>query len=64
MSTQKTHKYDDIINLPHHQSKTRPHMSVADRAAQFAPFAALAGYDDAVKETARLTESRRDFFEH
>ncbi len=53
-------KYKDIINLPHKQSPTRPHMPVADRAAQFAPFAALVGYDDAVRETARLTESRRE----
>ncbi len=49
-------EYDDIIQLPHHQSKTRKRMSVSDRAAQFAPFAALTGHDDAVKETARLTE--------
>lgn len=48
--------YDSIINLPHHQSQTRPRMSLLDRAAQFAPFAALNGYDDAVKETARLTD--------
>ena len=48
-------KYDDIINLPHHVSPTRPHMSVRDRAAQFAPFAALTGYGDAIDETARLT---------
>jgi len=53
-------KYKEIIHLPHKQSTTRPHMAVADRAAQFAPFAALVGYDDAVKETARLTESRRE----
>lgn len=53
-------KYKEIIHLPHKQSSTRPHMAVADRAAQFAPFAALVGYDDAVKETARLTESRRE----
>lgn len=53
-------KYKEIIHLPHKQSATRPHMPVADRAAQFAPFAALVGYDDAVKETARLTESRRE----
>ncbi len=52
------HRYDDIINLPHHVSETRPHMSMHDRAAQFSPFAALSGYDDAVKETARLTEQR------
>lgn len=55
--------YDDIINLPHKQSSTRTHMAVADRAAQFAPFAALVGYDDAVKETARLTETKRELSE-
>ena len=49
-------KYDDIINLPHHVSPTRPQMPVADRAAQFSPFAALTGHDAAVKETARLTQ--------
>lgn len=48
--------YDSIINMPHHVSPTRPKMSLLDRAAQFAPFAALNGYDDAVKETARLTD--------
>ena len=47
--------YSDIINLPHHVSKNRSQMSMRDRAAQFAPFAALTGYDDVVKETARLT---------
>ena len=51
-----THKYDDIIDMPHHQSKERPHMSLHDRAAQFAPFAALTGHEDAIKETARLTD--------
>ena len=50
---QITNRYDDIISLPHHQSKTRPHMPLIDRAAQFSPFAALTGYDDAVKEIAR-----------
>ena len=48
-------KYDDIINLPHHVSKT-PQMPIADRAAQFAPFAALTGYGEQIKETARTTE--------
>ena len=43
------HKYDDIINLPHHTSPTRPRMTMIDRAAQFSPFAALTGYDAAVK---------------
>ena len=45
--------YEDIINLPHHVSPTRPRMSMADRAAQFSPFAALSGYGDALRETAR-----------
>ena len=48
--------YADIYNLPHFQSKTRPHMSLYDRAAQFAPFAALTGYDEMVTEEARLTD--------
>lgn len=52
-------RYDDIINLPHHVSPTRKQMSMHDRAAQFAPFSALVGYDDAVAETARLTENKR-----
>ena len=50
--------YADIIGLPHHQSSKRPHMSLHDRAAQFAPFAALSGYDGMVSEEARLTERR------
>mgnify|MGYP001635132810 FL=1 len=50
--------YEDIINLPHHVSKTRPQMSMLDRAAQFSPFAALTGYDDAIKETGRLTDEK------
>ena len=50
-------KYDDIINLPHHVSKTHPQMSMWNRAAQFAPFAALTGYDDAIKDTAQENES-------
>jgi len=45
--------YDDIINLPHHVSKRHPQMSMWNRAAQFAPFAALTGYDDAIKDTAQ-----------
>ena len=56
-------RYDDIINLPHHVSPTRQRMSMHDRAAQFAPFAALVGYDDAVAETARLTETRPELDE-
>ena len=51
-------KYNEIIYLPHHVSKTRPQMPMSDRAAQFAPFAALTGYDAAIKETGRLTVER------
>ena len=51
-------RYDEIINLPHHISKTRPQMPMSNRAAQFAPFAALTGYDSAIKETGRLTDER------
>ena len=56
MNDADIHKYDDIINLPHHVSSTRPHMSIEERAAQFSPFAALTGHEDAIKETARQTE--------
>lgn len=53
-----TEKYSDIINLPHHISQKHPQMSMEERAAQFAPFAALVGYEDAVEETARITTKR------
>ena len=53
-----TNSYDDIIHLPRHSSATHPQMPIADRAAQFSPFAALTGYDAAVKEAARLTDKR------
>ena len=52
--------YDDIIHLPHHVSRNHPQMPMLDRAAQFAPFAALTGYEAAVGETARLTAERRE----
>lgn len=52
-------KYDDIIGLEHHVSKKHPQMPMSDRAAQFSPFAALTGYGDAVKETARLTDEKQ-----
>lgn len=52
------HRYDDIIDLPHHQSKVRPHMLTRDRAAQFAPFAALTGHGEAIEETARAAEEK------
>jgi hypothetical protein len=51
-------EYDDIINLPHHVSATRPHMPISDRAAQFSPFAALTGYDAVIRETARRTDEK------
>ena len=61
---QKSGAYDDIIDLPHHVSATRPQMSRLDRAAQFAPFAALTGYGAAIKETARLTDERSELGEY
>lgn len=51
-------KYDDIINMKHHTSAVHPHMSMHDRAAQFAPFAALTGHSALIRETARLTSKR------
>jgi hypothetical protein len=57
------HDYDDIINLPHHVSKTHPHMSLADRAAQFSPFAALTGYEDAIKEAGRIVDEKIELSE-
>ena len=56
--------YDDIIHLPRHASSKRRQMSQHDRAAQFAPFAALTGYDGAVEETARLTQQRVELDEN
>ena len=58
MPNTSNHQYDDIIDLPHHVSATRLGMSMSDRAAQFSPFAALTGYDAAIKETGRLTDRR------
>lgn len=63
MADRKIEDYQDIINLPHHVSQKRPHMSMTDRAAQFSPFAALTGYDAAIKETARLTDHRMELNE-
>ncbi len=59
-----TGAYDDIINLPHHISTTHPHMAAIDRASQFSPFAALTGYDAAIKEAARLTDERIELDEY
>ena len=58
-----SHRYDDIIDLPHHVSEKHPQMPVIDRAAQFSPFAALTGYDAAIVETARLTDRKRELTE-
>lgn len=55
--------YEDMLYLPHHVSPTRPQMNPQDRAAQFAPFAALTGYDDALDETARLTDEKAELSE-
>ncbi len=54
----RSHRYDDILFREHHVSASRPHMSLRDRAAQFAPFAALKGHDQAIRETARLTSRK------
>ncbi|MCM1468356.1 MAG: hypothetical protein NC086_09425 [Alistipes sp.] len=65
MKDEKERSYDDIINLPRPVSKNHPQMPLLDRAAQFSPFSALSGYDDAIKETERLAEEEKlqsDFF--
>lgn len=56
-------KYDDILYLPHHVSPTRLRMTMVERAAQFSPFAALAGYEDAVRETGRVVDQRVELSE-
>lgn len=57
-------KYNSIMGLPHHVSAKHRHMLMTERAAQFSPFAALNGYEDAVSETARLTDGRPDLDEY
>lgn len=57
------HPYDDIIDLPHHVSERHPQMSMYNRAAQFAPFAALTGHNAAITEAARLTEAEQELSE-
>ena len=57
------HPYADIIDMPHHVSKDRPHLSMHQRAAQFSPFAALVGYEDVIEETTRQTELKRELDE-
>lgn len=64
LNNQEIYKYQDIIHLPRHISNTHAHMPVEDRAAQFAPFAALTGHHEAVKETARLTDKRMELDEY
>lgn len=56
---QDTHQYDDIIHLPHHQSSRHPQMPAADRAAQFAPFSALVGYEEIIKDVAKVKSQER-----
>ena len=58
MSNSEEHPYEDIINLPHHVSASRPQMDLLDRAAQFSPFAALTGHGAAIEETARQAVER------
>ncbi|MBW3082439.1 hypothetical protein [Bifidobacterium phasiani] len=58
MPLEPTHRYDDIIDLPHHRSRRHPPMSRLNRAAQFMPFAALTGYEAIIAETASRNEAR------
>ena len=58
-----TNRYDDIINLPHPEPTIRPRMAMENRAAQFSPFAALTGYDDATREEARLVDIKQELSE-
>ena len=62
-SVDNDHKYDDIIDLPHHRSTNHPHMPLADRVAQFSPFSALTGHGEAIRETARLTDAKIELSE-
>ncbi|PST46659.1 hypothetical protein CPA40_04320 [Bifidobacterium callitrichos] len=57
MALTETHRYDDIIDLPHHVSRRHPPMSRRNRAAQFMPFAALTGYDRLIADTAKRAET-------
>ncbi len=56
--------YEDMVSLPHHVSSSHPHMPMPDRAAQFSPFAALTGYEAAITEASRLTNSRVELDEN
>lgn len=64
MKKKENDRYEDIINLPHHVSQTHSQMSRMNRAAQFSPFAALTGYDAAIKETARVTDLKVELDEY
>lgn len=64
INLKNSHQYDDIIHLPHHTSKTHPRMSNETRAAQFSPFAALTGYEEAIRETSRLTNAKIELDEY
>lgn len=55
--------YNDILSLPHPTSRKHPRMSALDRAAQFSPFAALTGYEEAIEETGRLTQQPVELWE-
>ena len=59
----EAHEDEDIIDMPYHKSEVHQHMSLYDRAAQFSPFAALTGHEDAIEETGRLTVSKADIDE-
>lgn len=63
MTNKDPHRYDDMLELPHHVSAKHPHMMLYDRAAQFSPFKSLSGYEDEVSETARLTDQRVELAE-
>ena len=56
MNNENSHKYDDIINMPYIKSKKRPWLTMAERGAQFSPFAALTGFEDAIDEMAKIVE--------
>lgn len=64
MKSNDQNSYDDIMNVPHHVSSVHPPMSRQERAAQFSPFAALTGYESAIRETARLTEQKLELEEN
>lgn len=63
MSLLNSHKYDDIINLPHHVSQNHPPMELIDRAAQFSPFAALSGFEEAIEETQQIVQAQAELLE-